>query len=196
MVHQVHDAEVAAPRVLGDDRVLDQGEIGLGAGQHAAPFLLGAVELVAAGRGDDRVRARRQMPVAPHLLPQRVGCLVGIGQRIGDAGEAGGLVPRLRLVHHMQNDGRKQVERRLAPVVLALDAVAVGIADHLRDVLRVGHLVRRAEPDLLQEVEPCAAGERAGFPAEHGAAALPAAPAGGQCPEFALLVIDQRARRP
>ena len=58
----------------------------------------------------------------------------------------------LRLVQHMQDQAGQQCEAGFLPMVLARP-LPVRVAQHLRDVLRIRDLVRRAQPDFLQEIE-------------------------------------------
>lgn len=72
VVHQVGDAEIARSRVACDQRVSEQFEIsGRRAVDRRALFRL-AVQLIPAGRSDDRVALPIEMAIVDHLLIQRV----------------------------------------------------------------------------------------------------------------------------
>ena len=183
-------------RVLRDDRVLDQCQVGLGAGQHAAPLLLRAVELVTAGRRNDGMRAVGKMPVGPHLLPQRVGLLLRVGQRKGDVGEA-----------------------RRPPLLLALYITCrITAASRSKQVLPQWSLPSMPSPFGSQIICAmfCASATSYGVPSRTSSRklkpALPSTAPGSQrmttlsaccarqpavsCPQLALLVVDQAAGGP
>ena len=93
----------------------------------------------------------------------------------------------------VQHHAREKGEGRLCPVIL--HALAVGIDQHERDVLRVLNGFKPRQAQLFQGIEGAArSGGVRRIEAQHPVP-LPLAPAGGQRPVFALDVQrDGRAR--
>ena len=115
---------------------------------------------------------------------------------MGDIGETRRPAPAPRPVELVQDQGSNEIERRLAPVIRSIDPLPSRVAQGQRDVLSICDFVRRAEAHLLEEIETCAAREGARLPAHDHIAGMLGPPSRRHFPQFALLVVDETARRP
>ena len=98
------------------------------------------------------------------------------------------------LIERVEDQAGEKREAGLLPVIR--EPLPVRITKHLRDVLCVCHFMRRAEADLLQEVEPGAPLDGAELQPDDDIIRVLRPPAGGQLPQLAFLVIDRGAGRP
>ena len=114
---QVVDPPVTASRHMGDDGVAVEAQEGHGCRQHARAFVVGLVQKLPCGRGDDRMRARcSQVARRHHGLQRLLDRAARVGQEGGNAGQC--LV--LFCIEHMQDRADQQRMRGLLPMIALL----------------------------------------------------------------------------